>query len=55
MKKIKLLSLGLLLLSTVTFSQVVSAEEKAKDEGWDVPNIALGNGLTEEEKVKTTE
>ena len=55
MKKIKLLSLVLLLLSTVTFSQVVSAEEKAKDEGWDVPNIALGNGLTEEEKVKTTE
>lgn len=28
---------------------------KAKDEGWDVPNVALGNGLTDEEVEQTLE
>lgn len=29
------------------------AAEKAKDEGWNIPNIALGNGLSDSEKDET--
>ncbi|MGY3765984.1 DUF1002 domain-containing protein [Vagococcus vulneris] len=34
-------------------TSVQAATEKSKDEGWNVPNIALGNGLTESEKKQT--
>lgn len=53
MNKFKKILLGLTLLSTVGLSTQVSAAEKAKDEGWDIPNIALGNGLTDAEKQQT--
>lgn len=43
-------ALGALMLA----SQTAFADEKIKDEGWDVPNIALGNGLNESEKSDTT-
>ncbi|MEG0549788.1 MAG: DUF1002 domain-containing protein [Vagococcus sp.] len=55
MKKIKLLSIGLLLFTSLATGVTTFADEKAKDEGWDVPNIALGNGLSEDEKNKTNE
>lgn len=55
MKKIKLLTLGALLFTSFGLSTQVFADEKAKDEGWDVPNIALGNGLSEAEQEKTRE
>lgn len=56
MKNIKKLSLSALLLTTlIAGPTVLAANEKTKDEGWNVPNIALGNGLTEAEKTKTTE
>lgn len=54
MNKIKLGSIGLLsaiLLGGVT----VSADETplAKGEGWDIPSVALGNGLTEAQRIET--
>lgn len=55
MKKIKLLSIGLLLFTGMAAGVTAFADEKTKDEGWDVPNIALGNGLTEAEKNQTNE
>ncbi len=55
MKKIKLITLGLMLFGSLGWASQSFAEEKAKDEGWDVPNIALGNGLTEAEQAKTKE
>ncbi|MGX4686010.1 DUF1002 domain-containing protein [Vagococcus sp. JNUCC 83] len=53
MNKFKKILLSLSLLSTVGLATTVSAAEKTKDEGWDIPNIALGNGLTESEKQQT--
>lgn len=53
MNKFKKLVLGLSLFSAVGLSTSVLAAEKAKDEGWDIPNIALGNGLTDSEKQQT--
>lgn len=32
---------------------VADTQGKTKDEGWDVPNVALGNGLTEQEQQDT--
>lgn len=32
---------------------VADTQAKTKDEGWDVPNVALGNGLTEQEQQDT--
>ncbi len=55
MKKIKLLSLSALLLTTLAAGVTAFANEKTKDEGWNVPNIALGNGLNESEQTKTNE
>lgn len=55
MKNIKLLTMSALLLTAIAFNTPVLADEKAKDEGWDVPNIALGNGLNDTEKEKTQE
>lgn len=56
MKKLKLVSLSLLLFTSLGLGQAAfAADEKTKDEGWDVPNIALGNGLTEDEKTKTND
>ncbi|MFC6346374.1 DUF1002 domain-containing protein [Vagococcus carniphilus] len=55
MKKIKLLSLSALLFAALGAGTISYADEKTKDEGWDVPNIALGNGLNESEKAKTNE
>lgn len=40
--------LGLGIQSTTAF-----AEEKVKGEGWDIPSVALGNGLTEQQKLDT--
>lgn len=40
--------LGLGIQSTTAFS-----EEKVKGEGWDIPSVALGNGLTEQQKLDT--
>ncbi|MGX6969394.1 DUF1002 domain-containing protein [Vagococcus bubulae] len=53
MNKLKKIVLGLSLFSAVGLSTSVLAAEKAKDEGWDIPNIALGNGLTDSEKQQT--
>ncbi len=55
MKNIKKLSMSALLLTGLIVGPVAFANEKTKDEGWNVPNIALGNGLTEAEKTKTAE
>lgn len=55
MKKLKIAALSMLLLTSLGMGATTFAAEKAKDEGWDVPNIALGNGLSEEEKQKTQE
>ena len=55
MKKLKIAALSMLLLTSLGMGTTTFAAEKAKDEGWDVPNIALGNGLSEEEKQKTQE
>ncbi|HCM88714.1 MULTISPECIES: DUF1002 domain-containing protein [Vagococcus] len=55
MKNIKKLSMSALLLTGLIVGPVAFANEKTKDEGWNVPNIALGNGLTEAEKTKTTD
>src|SRR5699024_6947838 len=43
-------------LSTFSLSTAFAdTTEKAKDEGWDIPSVALGNGLTEEEQTQTLE
>lgn len=58
MKKAKLLLSSLIVLTgmlVVGTTHTAYAAEKGKDEGWDVPNIALGNGLTEAEKQQTTD
>lgn len=34
-------------------STTALAEEKEKGEGWDIPSVALGNGLTEQQKIDT--
>lgn len=54
--KIKIKSLllgGLLLTSLLNVSVVGATEEKQKDEGWNIPNVALGNGLTDTEIEQT--
>jgi len=53
MNKLKKIAIALTFLGSIGLSTHVSAAEKAKDEGWDIPNIALGNGLTEAEKQET--
>lgn len=50
----KIIALGLI-ITALFVGQSVDAAEKAKDEGWDIPNIALGNGLTNQEKQATTD
>lgn len=56
MKKIYFIISTLLFFTGMVFvGQPVNAVEKNKDEGWNIPNLALGNGLTEVEKQKTTE
>ncbi|WP_326717839.1 hypothetical protein [Vagococcus jeotgali] len=50
----KIMALGLI-ITALFVGQSVDAAEKAKDEGWDIPNIALGNGLTDQEKQATTD
>lgn len=40
--------------STLT-STCVMATEQVKNEGWNVPNVALGNGLTSDERLSTLE
>lgn len=47
---------SLLLLSMLGIglnSTTALAEEKEKGEGWDIPSVALGNGLTEQQKIDT--
>ena len=53
MHKFRKIVLALSLLMTLSFTTKTLAAEKAKDEGWDIPNIALGNGLSESEKQET--
>lgn len=55
MKKMNKLIVATLSLAFLTTGGVVYGAEKAKDEGWDVPNIALGNGLTPAEQEQTKE
>lgn len=43
------------LASTVSVFADSQAAQKAKDEGWDVPSVALGNGLSEQEQQQTLE
>lgn len=52
MKKLPKIITALVLFTSLA-SSTAFADEKAKDEGWDVPNIALGNGLTAAEKEDT--
>ncbi len=42
-----------LLPTSSFFVENVAAVEKAKDEGWDIPSVALGNGLTADEQKQT--
>lgn len=47
---------SLVLLSILSLgiqSNTAFAEEKVKGEGWDIPSVALGNGLTEQQKLDT--
>lgn len=44
---------GLLLNTSVV--SAADSQIKAKNEGWDVPSVALGNGLTSDERLKTLE
>lgn len=47
---------SLVLLSILSLgiqSNTAFAEEKVKGEGWDIPSFALGNGLTEQQKLDT--
>lgn len=54
MKKTKKLLVAVLVLTSLFAGKnALAATEKAKDEGWDIPNIALGNGLTEAERETT--
>lgn len=63
--KIKVLTIGALALFSIgTFSMKAQASskiedpiqlEKTKNEGWNVPNITLGNGLTESQRQETLE
>lgn len=53
MKIIKQLMVATLLMTSLVTGSTALAAGKAKDEGWDIPNIALGNGLTESEKEAT--
>lgn len=53
MNKFKKIAIALSLVASIGLTTQVSAAEKAKDEGWDIPNMALGNGLTEAEKQET--
>lgn len=61
---IKLGLLGLTLLTVGGFGNRVFADEtesseqpvilgQSKNEGWDVPNVSLGNGLTDQQKLET--
>lgn len=47
---------SVLLLSMLSLgiqSDTSFADEKVKGEGWDIPSVALGNGLTEQQKLDT--
>lgn len=46
---------SILLPFTLSVTTVFADTPKAKDEGWDIPSVALGNGLTENEKAQTLE
>lgn len=55
MKIKKVLISALLLGVLASNTRIVQADTtaKAKDEGWDIPSVALGNGLTEAEQEQT--
>lgn len=56
MKLKNLLFAGMTLLTFAPWSVATAfadTAEKAKDEGWDIPSVALGNGLTEAEQTQT--
>ncbi len=55
MKIKKVLISALLLGVLASNTRIVQADmtAKAKDEGWDIPSVALGNGLTEAEQEQT--
>lgn len=55
MKLKKIVASTLLCTTLLPVGVTVLADEKTKDEGWDVPSVALGNGLTEEEQQQTLE
>lgn len=46
---------GLLAASVSVAADTTEQTQKVKDEGWDIPSVALGNGLTEQEKTQTLE
>lgn len=49
----KWLATIMLMTGLLVGTKAYAVNEKAKDEGWNVPNIALGNGLTETERTET--
>lgn len=49
------LQVGLMATSVGVLADTTEQTQKVKDEGWDVPSVALGNGLTEQEKTQTLE
>lgn len=54
MNKKLITSMVILGITSIGLSSTTAlADEKAKGEGWDIPSVALGNGLTEQQKLDT--
>lgn len=54
MNKKLITSMTLLGITSIGLSSITAfADEKVKGEGWDIPSVALGNGLTEQQKLET--
>lgn len=49
----KKLMLGLLMSTFMFGVSTVNADEKTKNEGWDIPTVSLGNGLSDSEQKET--
>lgn len=54
MNKKLITSMVVLGITSIGLSSTTAfADEKVKGEGWDIPSVALGNGLTEQQKLDT--